>query len=180
MIFTETSLAGAYTIDMVRMEDERGFFARAFCADEFAAQHLAAPVHQCSISYNAKRGTLRGLHFQAAPHDEDKVVRCTAGAIFDVIVDIRTQSPTHRQWFGTELTAGNRRSLFIPKGFAHGFISLADHTEVFYMISVPYTAAFARGIRWNDPALGIEWPIAPAVISARDAAYALLDRSPDN
>jgi dTDP-4-dehydrorhamnose 3,5-epimerase len=177
MIFTESPLLGAFTVEMARIEDERGFFARSFCADDFAARGLAMGVRQCSISYNAKRGTLRGLHFQAAPHGEDKLVRCTAGAIFDVIVDIRAESPTHRRWFGVELTAGNRRSLYIPKGFAHGFISLADDTEVSYMISVPYTAGFARGIRWNDPALGIEWPIVPAVISARDAAHPLLDPS---
>jgi dTDP-4-dehydrorhamnose 3,5-epimerase len=127
------------------------------------------------VSFNARKGTLRGLHFQAAPHDEDKLVRCTAGAIFDVIVDIRAGSPTYRRWFGTELTAVNHRSLYIPKGFAHGFISLADDTEVFYMISVPYVPGSARGLRWSDPAFGIQWPIDPVVISARDAEHPLLD-----
>jgi dTDP-4-dehydrorhamnose 3,5-epimerase len=175
MIFTESPLRGAHLIDMTRMEDERGFFARAFCAHEFAAHGLAAHMDQCSVSFNAKSGTLRGLHFQAAPHDEEKLVRCTGGAIFDVIVDIRIESPTYRRWFGAELTAANRRALYIPKGFAHGFISLVDDTEVFYMISVPYAAGFASGLRWNDPVLGIEWPMQPAVISARDAEYALLD-----
>jgi dTDP-4-dehydrorhamnose 3,5-epimerase len=174
MTFTETPLAGAHLIDMTRAEDERGFFARAFCADEFAAQGLAAPASQCSVSFNAREGTLRGLHFQAAPHDEEKLVRCTSGAIFDVIVDIRSASPTYRRWFGAELTAGNHRSLYVPKGFAHGFLSLADHTEVFYMISAPYAPGFAQGLRWNDPALGIRWPREPVVISARDAEYPLL------
>jgi dTDP-4-dehydrorhamnose 3,5-epimerase len=175
MIFTETPLSGAYIVDMNRAEDQRGFFARSFCVEEFAAHGLAAPVSQCSVSFNAKTATLRGLHFQAAPHAEDKLVRCTNGAIFDVIVDVRPESPTHRQWFGAELTALNHRALYIPKGFAHGFISLVDRAEVLYMISVPYAAGFARGLRWNDPALGIRWPLQPAVISARDAEYPLLD-----
>jgi dTDP-4-dehydrorhamnose 3,5-epimerase len=175
MIFTESPLAGAYLIDMSRHEDERGFFARSYSADEFAAHGLSSDLRQCSVSYNAARGTLRGMHFQTAPHEEEKVVRCTAGAIFDVIVDIRTGSPAYRRWFGAELTAVNRRSLFVPKGFAHGFISLVDATEVLYMISVAHAPAYGRGIRWNDPALEIAWPMMPAVISARDAAYPLLD-----
>jgi dTDP-4-dehydrorhamnose 3,5-epimerase len=174
MIFTESALAGAYTIDMARIEDERGFFARSYCAEEFAAHGLPADMPECSVSFNARRGTLRGMHFQSAPHTEDKLVRCTAGGIFDVIVDLRADSATQRRWFGTELTSENRRSLFIPKGFAHGFITLCDATEVLYMISVPYAAGFERGIRWNDPALAIEWPIDPVAISARDAAYPLL------
>jgi dTDP-4-dehydrorhamnose 3,5-epimerase len=179
MIFTESPLSGAYIIDMTRSEDERGFFARSFCVEEFAAHGLVGGMSQCSVSFNARKGTLRGLHYQAAPHDEDKLVRCTAGAIFDVIVDVRAESPTYRQWFGTELTAANHRALYIPKGFAHGFISLADATEVFYMISVPYVAEFARGLRWNDPAFGIRWPIAPEVLSTRDAEYPLLDTPTD-
>jgi dTDP-4-dehydrorhamnose 3,5-epimerase len=178
MIFTESPLAGAYIVDMSRHEDERGFFARSYCADEFAAHGFGSNMRQCSVSYNETRGTLRGMHFQAAPHDEEKLVRCTAGAIFDVIVDVRLRSPTQRRWFGAELSAANRRSLFIPKGFAHGFISLADASEVFYMISEPYVPVFSRGIRWNDPALGIEWPLTPTVMSARDAAYPLLDPTP--
>jgi dTDP-4-dehydrorhamnose 3,5-epimerase len=174
MIFTESPLAGAYTIDMTRREDERGFFARSYCAQEFSAHGLPADMPECSVSFNLRRGTLRGMHFQSAPHTEDKLVRCTAGGIFDVIVDLRAGSPTQRRWFGAELTAENRRSLFIPKGFAHGFITLCDATEVFYMISVPYVAGFERGVRWNDPALAIEWPMDPVVISPRDAAYPLL------
>jgi dTDP-4-dehydrorhamnose 3,5-epimerase len=178
MTFTETPLAGAHLIDMTRTEDERGFFARTFCAAEFAAQGLAAPVSQCSVSFNARQFTLRGLHFQVAPHDEAKLVRCTRGAIFDVIVDLREGSRTHLSWFGAELTAANHRALYIPKGFAHGFLSLADATEVFYMISEPYAPGYARGLRWNDPALGIRWPRQPAVIAARDAEYPLLERPP--
>jgi dTDP-4-dehydrorhamnose 3,5-epimerase len=178
MIFTATPLAGAHLIDLNRVQDERGFFARTFCAAEFAAQGLVAPASQCSVSFNARRGTLRGLHFQLPPHDEEKLVRCTRGAIFDVIVDMRPGSATQRRWLGMELTAANHRSLYIPKGFAHGFLSLEDDTEVFYMISVPYAPGHARGLRWNDPALGIEWPGEPVVISARDAGYPTLDRPP--
>ncbi len=175
MIFSATPLDGAWVIDMTPAADERGFFARTFCVSEFAAQGLIAPVNQCSVSFNGCRGTLRGLHFQAEPHAEEKLVRCTAGAIFDVIVDVRPGSPTFRQWFAVELSAENHRALYIPRGFAHGFVSLADGSEVLYMISAPFVADAARGIRWNDPALGIRWPLAPAVISARDAAYPLLD-----
>jgi dTDP-4-dehydrorhamnose 3,5-epimerase len=175
MIFTETPLSGAYLVDMERLTDERGFFARSYCADEFAAKRSAPELRQCSVSYNAREGTLRGLHYQDTPHEEHKLVRCTAGAVFDVIVDIRPGSPTYRRWFGVELTMDNRRSLFIPPGFAHGFVSLADHTEVYYMISVAHAPKFSRGVRWNDPAFAIEWPLIPAVISERDAAYPLLD-----
>jgi dTDP-4-dehydrorhamnose 3,5-epimerase len=176
MIFTESPLSGAYVVDLDRIEDERGFFARSFCKAEFAARGLATEMSQCSVSFNLRRGTLRGLHFQAAPHDEDKLVRCTRGGIFDVIVDLRPESPSYRRWFGTELTAENHRALYIPKGFAHGFLSLLDETEVFYMISVAYVAGAARGLRWNDPALEIQWPFTPRVISARDAEFALLSR----
>jgi dTDP-4-dehydrorhamnose 3,5-epimerase len=177
MMFTEAALAGAYTIEMSRIEDERGFFARSYSAEEFAARGLPASMPQCSVSFNARRATLRGMHFQAEPHAEEKLVRCTAGKIFDVIVDLRPQSATRHRWFGTELSAENRRSLFIPKGFAHGFITLCDDTEVLYMISVPYAAGFERGVRWNDPALAIAWPIEPKHLAARDAAYPLLDAS---
>ena len=171
MIFTESPLRGAHLIDMTRMEDERGFFARAFCADEFAAHGLAAHMDQCSVSFNAKSGTLRGLHFQAAPHDEEKLVRCTGGAIFDVIVDIRIESPTYRRWFGAELTAANRRALYIPKGFAHGFQSLRDDSELLYMIDVGYVAGAARGVRWNDPAIDVQWPVPIEVIADKDNEF---------
>ena len=175
MIFTESPLSGAYVVDMERLTDERGFFARSYCADEFAARRFGPELRQCSVSYNARKGTLRGMHYQGAPHEEHKLVRCTAGAIFDVIVDIRPTSPTYRRWFGAELTMVNRRSLFIPPGFAHGFVTLTDDTEVYYMISVAHAPKFSRGIRWNDPAFAIEWPLTPAVISDRDAACPLLD-----
>lgn len=174
MKFQESPLAGAYTIEMDRLEDERGFFARSYSAEEFAARGLPAAMPQSSVSFNARRGTLRGLHYQAEPHAEDKLVRCTAGAIYDVIVDLRPDSPTARRWFGVELSAANHRSLFVPKGLAHGFMTLRDDTEVLYMISVPYAPGFERGLRWNDPAIGISWPTAPSVVSARDAAYPLL------
>ncbi len=175
MIFTPTPLAGALVIDMERVTDERGFFARSYCTADFAAQGLPFAATQCSVSFNPRQGTLRGLHFQAAPDEEDKLVRCTAGAVFDVLVDMRVGSPTYRHWFGTELTARNHRALYVPKGLAHGFISLVDDTEVFYMISVAYVAGGARGVRWNDPALGIRWPLQPVVMSVRDATHPLLE-----
>ncbi len=177
MIFTESSLPGAYTIDMVRAQDERGFFARSFCAEEFAARGLPSEMPQSSVSYNVRKGTLRGLHYQTPPHGEAKLVRCTAGAVFDVIVDLRSDSPTQRLWFGAELTADNRRAIFIPKGFAHGFITLRDDTELLYMISVPHAPESESGLRWNDPTLAVQWPIEPVVISARDAALPLLGAS---
>jgi dTDP-4-dehydrorhamnose 3,5-epimerase len=175
MRFIDTTLEGAYTIEMQCVEDERGFFARSFCEEEFAAHGLPGTMSQGSVSFNRRRGTLRGMHFQAEPHAEEKLVRCTAGAAFDVIVDLRPGSRTHRGWFGVELTAENRTSMYVPKGFAHGFITLRDDTEILYMISVPYVADSGRGVRWNDPAIGVEWPLEPTVISARDAAYPLLE-----
>lgn len=171
MIFTDCGLAGAFVVDIERHGDERGFFARSHCKQEFSARGIDADISQCSISFNERRGTLRGMHYQSSPFAEDKLVRCTAGAVYDVIVDVRAQSPTYRRWFGTELDAGNRRALFVPKGFAHGFISLADASEVLYMISVPYVPGAGRGFRWDDPAIGIEWPMSPVLLSARDAAY---------
>jgi dTDP-4-dehydrorhamnose 3,5-epimerase len=174
MIFTETPLPGAFLIEISPLEDERGLFARTYCAEEFAVQGLVCEWQQCSLSLNTRKGTLRGLHYQGAPHEEHKLVRCTAGAIFDVIVDIRPDSATYRRWFGVQLAAANRRSLFIPPGFAHGFMTLSDDTEVYYMISVPHAPEFAQGFRWDDPAFAIGWPTAPTVISPRDAAYPLL------
>jgi dTDP-4-dehydrorhamnose 3,5-epimerase len=175
MRVTPTPLDGAFLVELETHADDRGFFARTYCREEFAAVGIASRFDQCSVSYNARRGTLRGLHWQAEPHGEEKLVRCTSGAIFDVIVDLRPESPTLRRWFGLELDAVNRRALYIPKGCAHGFISLSDASEVLYMISAVYEPTAARGLRWNDPALGIVWPIAPTVISERDARYALLD-----
>jgi dTDP-4-dehydrorhamnose 3,5-epimerase len=175
MRFTECSLRGAFVVDIAPAADERGFFARSYCEAEFAAQGLAAPTRQCSLSYNARLGTLRGMHYQHAPHEEEKLVRCTAGAVFDVIVDLRPRSPTRFGWCAVELSAANRRALYVPKGFAHGFLSLCDDTEVFYMISAEHAAGAVGGLRWNDPLLAIRWPFEPAVISARDAAFPPLD-----
>jgi dTDP-4-dehydrorhamnose 3,5-epimerase len=170
----ETPVAGVHLVEPERIEDERGFFARTFAADEFAARGLDARVAQCSTSFNAKCGTLRGLHYQAAPHGEAKLVRCTRGAIYDVAVDLRPDSPSYRRWTGAELSADNGRALFIPAGCAHGFQTLVDASEVLYQISTAYVPEAARGVRWDDPAFGIAWPPAPAhgrILSERDASY---------
>jgi dTDP-4-dehydrorhamnose 3,5-epimerase len=172
MIFIETKLTGAYIIEPERIEDERGFFARTWCRHEFAERGLSVELAQCNVSYNPRVGTLRGMHYQAAPDAEVKLVRCTMGAIYDVIVDMRPDSPTFRQWIAAELTAENRRMLYIPHGFAHGFQTLVEGSEVFYQISAFYAPASARGVRWDDPALAIDWPPAERrVISERDRSY---------
>lgn len=172
MKFLPTPLAGALVVEPELLADERGFFARTYCREEFAAHGIAAPVDQCSISFNAASGTLRGLHYQAAPHGETKLVRCTAGAIFDVIVDLRERSPTYRRWFSVELSAANRRMLLVPPGMAHGFQTLEDATEVEYQISPSYRPEAARGVRWDDPVLGVAWPPAAARhISERDLSF---------
>jgi dTDP-4-dehydrorhamnose 3,5-epimerase len=172
VIFTETPIAGAFTIDVERHEDDRGFFARTFCEDELRALGLESRVAQCNVSWNRSRGTLRGLHYQAAPHEETKIVRCTRGAIWDVVVDLRAGSTTRLQWTAVELTAENRRSLYIAAGLAHGFITETDDTEVLYMMGTAYVAGAARGVAWDDPAFGIRWPLEPVVISDRDRGYA--------
>lgn len=172
MIFTETPLKGAYVIDPERLADERGFFARTWCRREFEANGLDTELAQCSISFNQKTGTLRGMHYQIAPHAEQKLVRCTAGVIHDVIVDLRPDSASFRRWFAAELSADNRRMLYIPEGLAHGFLTLADNTEVFYQISKHYVPESARGVRWNDPAFAISWPAQPRIVSQRDSTYA--------
>ena len=164
MKFTPIELEGAWIVDVVRMEDERGFFARSWCRREFEDHGLNPDVVQCNVSRNRKKGTLRGLHYQAAPHEEAKLVRCTAGAIYDVIVDLRPGSATHLRHFGTILSAENHRALYVPEGFAHGFLTLADDTEVFYQMSHVYEPAAARGFRWDDPEFGIEWQGAIEVI----------------
>ena len=171
MNFFATKLEGAFIIEPERMEDGRGFFARSWCEREFAAHGLDPQCVQCNISFNKKSHTLRGLHYQAAPCEEAKLVRCTMGAIYDVIVDLRPDSPTFRQWFSVELTAENRTMLFIPKNFAHGFLTLQDNTEVFYQMSAFYAPEYARGIRWNDPAFRITWPAEVRVIAERDRNY---------
>ena len=171
MILIETKLQGAYIIEPEPIEDERGFFARTFCVREFEAHGLNPHVAQCNISYNPKRGTLRGMHYQAAPHAEAKLVRCIRGAIYDVIIDLRPESPTFKEWVAVELTANNRRMLYVPEGFAHGFQTLGDDSEVFYQMSEYYHSECARGVRWNDPAFGIVWPEAVPVMSDRDKGF---------
>lgn len=174
MIFRETAIQGACVVVPEPIEDERGMFARTFCADEFEARGLDSRVSQCNTSFNARAGTLRGLHLQTEPHGEAKLVRCTRGAIYDVAVDLRPHSPTFRRWFSVELTEANRLALFIPEGCAHGFQSLRDASEVVYQMSTPYVPGTERGVRWDDPAFGIEWPEPPAhgrTISERDASY---------
>lgn len=171
MKFTELKLSGAYLIEPERREDERGWFARTFSQDEFQAYGLNPLIVQTSVSFNHRAGTLRGMHYQADPHAEAKVVRCTAGAIYDVILDLRPFSPTFKQWLAVELTADNHRMLYIPEGLAHGFQTLVDHSEVLYQMSEFYHPESARGVRWNDPAFGIEWPAAERIISERDQAF---------
>jgi dTDP-4-dehydrorhamnose 3,5-epimerase len=171
MIFTETKLRGAYVIDIERLEDERGFFARSWCRREFEAHGLNPRLMQCDISFNLRKGTLRGMHYQTKPFEEAKLVRCTRGAIHDIIVDIRPDSPTFREYVGLLLAAESRRSLYVPEGFAHGFLTLEENTEVFYQMSEFYAQECARGIRWNDPMFGIEWPSDVLVISDRDRNY---------
>jgi dTDP-4-dehydrorhamnose 3,5-epimerase len=172
MVFNETKLGGAFVIELERFEDERGFFAHSWSAKQFAERGLVSRLAECSISFNRKRGTLRGMHYQATPHGQAKVVRCTMGALYDVIIDLRTDSPTFRQWVGVELTAQNRRMLYIPKDFAHGFQTLEDETEVFYQMSDIYVPESSRGVRWNDPAFGIAWPEpTEIVLNDRDRTY---------
>jgi dTDP-4-dehydrorhamnose 3,5-epimerase len=172
MIFTETRLAGAYTIDVERIEDERGFFARVWCSDELGALGLETAVSQSSIAFNREAATLRGMHWQVAPHAEVKLVRCTHGAIHDVIVDLRQGSPTFGGWIGVELTAENRRTLYVPEGFAHGYQTLEPDSEVWYQMSMPHAPDAARGFRWDDPRFGIDWPPAASrVISERDRSW---------
>lgn len=172
MIFTEAPLKGAYRIEIEKYQDERGFFARTWCERELKELGLTSTMKQCNISFNSKRGTLRGLHYQEAPHEEVKIVRCTKGAIFDVIVDLRRDSPTFTHWFAVELNEENRNMLYIPEGFAHGFQTLSNGTEVFYQMSQFYIAQAARGVRWDDPMFGIEWPnVDKRIISDRDQQY---------
>jgi dTDP-4-dehydrorhamnose 3,5-epimerase len=171
MLFTEAKLAGALLIEPERIEDERGFFARTWSQREFQERGLDANWVECNVSLNRKKGTLRGLHYQAAPYAQAKLVRCTMGAIFDVIVDLRQDSPTFRQWVSVRLSAGNRSMLFVPEGFAHGFQTLEDESEVFYQMSQYYSMESSRGVRWDDPAFGISWPQDSRIINARDRAY---------
>jgi dTDP-4-dehydrorhamnose 3,5-epimerase len=174
MHFTETPLIGAFVVELQPHKDDRGLFARTFCAREFGAQGLIETFVQCNTSWNTGKGTVRGLHYQLPPSSEAKLVRCTAGAMWDVIVDLRTASPTYLQHIGVELTAANQKALYIPEMFAHGFQTLEDGTEVFYQMSEFYAPELARGLRYDDPKLGIKWPLAVGSISDKDQRWALL------
>jgi dTDP-4-dehydrorhamnose 3,5-epimerase len=176
MIFHETKLPGIFEIHLEPNCDERGFFARTWCEREFQSHGLNPTVMQCNVSFNVKKGTLRGVHFQAAPYGEAKVVRCTSGAIYDVVLDLRPVSPTFKKWIGVTLTAANRHLLYIPEGCAHGFLTLEDNTEVFYQMSEFYHPESARGVRWNDSAFQIAWPEKVEVISERDRTYPDFDQ----
>jgi dTDP-4-dehydrorhamnose 3,5-epimerase len=178
MKLRETTVAGAYIVDPQRADDERGFFARTFSATAFAERGLEPTVAECSVAYNRLRGTLRGLHYQRAPHEEAKLVRCTRGSIYDVAVDLRTGSPTHLRWAAIELSADNRLAFYVPPGCAHGYLTLTDDSELHYQISERHVPEAAGGLRWDDPAIGIEWPGEPQVISSRDASYPDLDARP--
>ena len=171
MKFHDTELQDACIIELDILQDERGFFARTWCQKEFEDKGLVAGVVQANTSFNTRAGTLRGMHYQAAPYQETKVVRCTSGALYDVIVDLRAESSTFKRWIAVELTAANGRMLYVPADFAHGFITLEDNTEVSYLISEAFTPGAGRGIRWNDPDFAIEWPCPVEVISEKDAGW---------
>ena len=158
-------------IEAQRLEDERGFFARVFCQQECAQHGLSTTITQCNISFNPRKGTLRGLHYQVAPFEEAKLIRCTQGAIHDVIVDLRPESTTYTKWTGIELSAENRKMLYVPANFAHGFITMEDSTEVFYQMSQLYSGEHGRGVRWNDPSFNIQWPMEPRIMNERDRTY---------
>ena len=175
MIFEETPVTGAYVIDLEKIGDERGFFARVFCDEEFAQRGLTPHLVQCNNSLSARRGTLRGMHYQLAPKAETKLVRCIRGELFDVVLDLRADSRTFGRSFGTALSADNRRMMYVPKGCAHGFITLADATEALYFVDEFYAPGQERGVRWNDPRFAIEWPMEPVVLSDKDANWRLFD-----
>ena len=171
MIFNHTKFAGVYIVELDKMFDERGFFARTWCAKEFEEHGLNPKLVQCNLSYNIRKGTLRGMHYQVAPFAEAKVVSCLSGAIYDVILDLRAESPTFGQWQAFELASSGHRMLYIPEGFAHGFQTLVDDTSVFYQMSEFFHPECARGIRWDDPVFNIQWPISTIVISPKDTNY---------
>jgi dTDP-4-dehydrorhamnose 3,5-epimerase len=171
MLFTKTKVKGAFVIEPELFKDSRGFFARTWCQREMEEQGINPRLVQCNISFNKTRGTLRGMHFQVAPYEEAKLVRCTMGSIYDVIIDLRPKSPTFKQHIAVVLSAQSRKMLYVPEGLAHGFLTLEDNTEVFYQMSQFYSAEDARGVRWNDPTFGIAWPLNPSIISERDRNY---------
>ena len=176
MLFNPTPVAGAFLVEPERIVDERGFFARTWCQDEFRAHGLNPALSQCSISYNQSKGTLRGMHYQIAPHEEAKLLRCTTGSIYDVAIDLRPASATYGAHAAAVLSAANRSMLYIPEGCAHGFLTLEDRTEVFYQMSVPFEPSAARGVRWDDPGFGIGWPGRVVVINDRDRSWPDVDR----
>lgn len=171
MIFTKTYLQGAYVLDINRIEDDRGFFARAWCRREFEEHGLNPNVVQTNIGYSKMKGTIRGMHFQAPPWGEVKVVRCTAGAIYDVVVDLRADSPTHKRWIGIELTESNRRMLYVPEGFAHGYETLTDDAEICYQTTQFYQSRFSCGVRYDDKAFNILWPLPAGIMSEQDRSW---------
>ena len=171
MIFREQEIGGVFELEPEPAVDERGLFARTYAREEFAEHGISFSVEQASVSYNERRGTLRGMHLQLPPHEEAKLVRCLAGSVYDVVVDLRAGSATRLHWCAVELTAERRNAVYIPAGLAHGFVTLVDGCELEYLISAPYVPSAASGIRWDDPAIGIEWPLSPTVISERDASY---------
>ena len=171
MKFIETSLSGVFIVELEPIEDERGFFARSWCSEEFKKRRLVNTLRQCNISFNKKKGTIRGMHYQGKPYEETKLVRCTKGSIYDVIIDLRPSSSTFKKNFGIELSELNHRMLYIPVGLAHGFQTLEDQTEVFYQMSQYFHESYARGIRWNDPAFSIRWPLPISYISSKDNNY---------
>lgn len=171
MIFTPTKLRDAYIVEIEKREDDRGFFARSWCRREFAERRMVSDLAQANVSFSLKRGTLRGMHYQMKPYEETKLIRCTRGAIYDVIIDLRPNSTTYGQWVGAELTADNYKMLYVPEGLAHGFQTLSDDAEVAYQMSQFFTPGAARGIRYNDPAFGIQWPMKVEVISSEDASW---------
>ena len=175
MQFTETKLKGSFIIDLDERFDHRGFFARTFCAEEFADHGLKPTVSQCNLSFNYKKGTLRGMHYQVAPATETKLIRCTQGAIYDVIIDMRRDSPTYLLHIGVELSAENHRALYVPEMFAHGYQALTDGAEVVYQVSEFYTPGYERGLRYNDPVFNIKWPLPVSEISEKDAAWSLFE-----
>lgn len=178
MIFQETNLPGVFEIRMERFRDARGFFARSWCQKEFENHGLNPEVVQCNVSFNTRKGTLRGMHYQEAPKGEAKLVRCTSGSVYDVVIDVRSDSPTFKRWIAATLTAQQRNMIYVPEGCAHGFLTLEDDTEVFYQMSEFYSPELARGVRWDDPAFQIVWPEKIEVISERDRTYADFETAP--
>lgn len=176
MKFIQTPLEGAYVVELEKREDERGFFARAFCVDEFAEHGLKTEIKQSNLSGSVQKGTTRGLHYQVAPMAEVKFIRCIKGSVFDVLVDMRPESPTYKQWFGLELSEQNQTAIYIPEGFAHGHQTLEDNSQIMYLTTQVYSPEHERGIRWNDPAIGVEWPLEPTVVSDKDQSWPLLDK----